>query len=976
MPLPVLQADPLEAALRPLVKGQVRFSRHDRLLYSTDASLYQVEPLGVVVPADADDVGAVMRFCDERKVALLPRGGGTSLAGQGTNRAIVLDLSAMQRRMLNLDAARRECVVEPGISVDELNRQLKASSLFFAPDPATSAQCAIGGCIGNNAAGARSIAYGRTSENVAGLELTLVSGERVWLESGAGSRNVAALRLADAVAKIVRDHAPLIRERFPRTIRRNAGYGLDLILKQLDAGTTHENLDLSGLICGSEGTLGVVTQARLKLHPVPKARGLALVSFPTLEAAIDSVVAILSTRPSAVELLDEVVLGAAQGNNECRAYLELVAPIAGRPPAALLYVEYQAIESIDEITSSFDALKRVVGTDAIRCYTDPTQMGRAWALRKAGEPLLHGLAGDRKPQTFVEDNAVPVENLSRFVREFKKIVQKHGTTAAYYAHASVGVLHIRPLVNMHSADDRVMLQNIAVEVADLARECGGVMSGEHGDGRVRGPLLERFYGPELMDAFRSVKRIFDPNGILNPGMITDPGTVQTITQNLRSDHVDAGVDPDSIRTYYNYDDQHGFRGAVEMCNGAGVCRKTAVGTMCPSYRGTLDERHATRGRGNALRLAISGQFGNGSNGPDWNDPETLQTLDLCLSCKACKSECPSNVDIARLKAEYLAQSYKASGKTPLKARVFGHVRTLNRLGSIMPGVSNFVGSLEFVRSIMNRVLKLAPQRTLPKYERSLYSWFASRNLAGTRPVPKVVLYADCFATYNEPHIGKAAVSVLETLGYDVLLPRVGCCGRAMMSTGVLADACRSADRTLADLKTYIDDDSVKAIVVCEPSCLASFKDDWLTLNIATPIATRKKLAAKSWLVEEFVDRFWDAHPKKPSIKKLTEPVVLHGHCHQKALWGDQTSSGLLKRIAEQVTVLPSGCCGMAGSFGYDASKYELSMKIGELSVFPPVREAGNDAVICAPGTSCRHQIHDGTKRHAIHPIELAARVLG
>jgi Fe-S oxidoreductase len=397
--------------------------------------------------------------------------------------------------------------------------------------------------------------------------------------------------------------------------------------------------------------------------------------------------------------------------------------------------------------------------------------------------------------------------------------------------------------------------------------------------------------------------------------------------------------------------------------------------MCPSYRGTLDERHSTRGRGNALRLAISGQFGNASNGPDWNDPDTMHTLDLCLACKACKSECPSNVDIARLKAEYLAQSYKAAGKTPLKAKVFGHVRTLNRLGSILPGVSNFVGSLEFVRSIMNRVLKLAPQRTLPKYERSLYTWFASRDLVGTRPAQKVVLYADCFATYNEPHIGKAAVAVLEALGYDVLLPKVGCCGRAMMSTGILADACRSADRTLADLKTYIDDDSVKAIVVCEPSCLASFKDDWLSLNIATPIATRKKLAGKSWLVEEFVDRFWDAHPKKPTPKKLAEPVVLHGHCHQKALWGDQTSSALLKRLAEQVTVLPSGCCGMAGSFGYDVSKYELSMKIGELSVFPPVRQAPADAVICAPGTSCRHQIHDGTKRQAIHPIELAARVL-
>ncbi len=967
---------------------EIRTSQHDRLLYATDASLYQVEPLAVALPRSADDVAEVLRICNEHRIPLIPRGGGTSLAGQGTNRAIVLDLSMTQRRVLDVDETSKRCRVEVGLSIDELNRTLKPRGLFFAPDPATSAQCAIGGAIGNNAAGARSIKYGRTSENVAGLELALVSGERVPLAPGAGRRSVAALRLADAVAHLVREYADLIRTRFPKTIRRNAGYGLDLILQQLDAGVPHEDLDLSGVICGSEGTLGVVTVATLKLHPIPAARGLALVSFPSVDASMDSVVPILSTHPSAVELLDDVVMGAAANNNECRAYLELVEPIDGRVPSALLFVEYEVTQGPDQLNACYESLRRVVPKAAMRCYTDAASMTRAWALRKAGEPLLHGLAGDRKPQTFVEDNAVPVENLARFVREFRAIVERHGTTAAYYAHASVGVLHVRPLVNMHDPADREMLRRIAVEVADLARDCGGVMSGEHGDGRVRGPLLERYYGPELMNAFKRLKAIFDPHSILNPGMIVGAGPIESITSNLRSDHVDAGSDPDKIDTFYNYDDQHGFRGAVEMCNGAGVCRKTAVGTMCPSYRATLDERHATRGRGNALRLAISGQFSasskdsvasstqtSGPKQPNFSDPDTLETLNLCLACKACKSECPSNVDIARLKAEYLAQSYRASSRTPLKAKLFGHVRTLNRLGAIAPGLSNFFNSLSPVRAILNRLMHLAPQRTLPTYARSLYAGNAHRaRLPASTSKPVVALYADCFSTYNDPHIGRSAIRVLEALGYEVLLPRVGCCGRAMMSTGILPDAIRSADATIELLRPYIENDQVRAILVIEPSCLASFKDDWLLLEMTAPKSLRKRLAEKSMMVEEFVDRAWDEHPARPTFSRVADEVILHGHCHQKALWGDGSTAAALKRVAERVQVLPSGCCGMAGSFGYDADKYELSMKVGELSVFPPIRESPN-AIVCAPGTSCRHQIHDGTQRSALHPIELLERVI-
>jgi len=1074
MPLPVLSPsrhparsalsdadrEQIAADLRRLGGGDVRFDRHNRLLYATDASLYQVEPIGVFLPSGVDVVGPMLAYCAEHGVAVLPRGGGTSLAGQCTNAAVVLDLSAGCRRVLSVDAAARRCRVEPGIGIDELNRDLDArkTGLFFAPDPATVAQAALGGCIGNNAAGARSIRYGRTSENLAGVDVFLSSGERVWLGPGAGRLSPVARRLAEQVVAVVRECTDEIRRRFPKLIRRNAGYGLDLIVQQLDRGVTDEDLDLSGLICGSEGTLAVVVGADLKLEPVPKARGLAAATFGDLEEAIAAVVPVLATRPSAVELLDDVVLLAADGNAECRPYVELLPRIEGRKPAAVLYVEYQAEGEGDpaaELEGHFAGLREVVPQAAMATYRDPASMGRAWMLRKSGEALLHGLPGARKPVTFVEDNSVPVEQLSRFVAEFKKIVARHGTEAAYYAHASVGVLHIRPMLNLHEPGDRAAMQAIASEVADLARQCGGVMSGEHGDGRARGPLLETFYGGQIMEAFRQVKRIFDPAGILNPGNIVGAGPLESITQNFRIDAGAPGVDVESIATYFNY--PGGFAEATELCNGAGFCRKTAGGTMCPSYRATLDERHSTRGRANAIRVAVTGQTSGGavnarrkvggdaagpplvasrntdvpgpivggrtqpicdaasggiatsqnnsqapnpSKSPRWGDPGVLETLDLCLSCKACKTECPSNVDVAQLKSEYLAQTYRQAGGPPLRARVFGNVRWLNRMGSITPGVANRVNRLKPVRRMMERVLGLAEQRSLPPFATSLHRWFrkhrrssctgvpsarpghvpaqGGRQTASDRP-PRVVLWPDCFTAYSEPAIGRAAVAVLEALGYRVELPAGGCCARPMISTGLLEQGAKVADRTLKAMRDTIDSADVEAIIVLEPSCLSAIQDDWLKLKLQTDIATRRRLAGKAMLLEQFVEKNWEKHPVKPGEARGLNgrSVIFHGHCHQKALWGTESSAAALRRIAgDRLDVLPSGCCGMAGAFGYTQDHYAISMKIGELSVFPPVRAAAADALIVAPGTSCRHQIRDGTGRECLHPAEVLAMGLG
>ena len=981
----------IASALAGAVEGEVRFDRHDRMLYATDASLYQVEPLGVVVPASVEDAVRAVAFCAGRGLPMLPRGGGTSLAGQCTNRAVVIDLSPNCRRVLGVDVGARRVTVEPGISIDELNAALDATGLFFAPDPATMRHANIGGCIGNNAAGARSVRYGRTSENVTAVEACLADGTRVRFDEGASARDPRVAALTAGVADVVRRHERLIRERFPKTVRRNAGYGLDMILAQLDrAGGDERGVNLAHLLCGSEGTLAVTLGADLILHPKPAAKGLAVLGFDSLDGAIEAVLPILATGPTAVELLDDTVVDLARANVEYRRYVDLMpAPTAGAL-RAVLYVEYFGASGA-EIEAGFAALRAATPGIAMQAHTDAVAMLNAWKLRKAGEPLLHGIPGRRKPITFVEDNAIPVERLGEFVRRLREIVAAHGTRAAFYAHASVGVLHVRPLLDVHDPEDRERMRAIALETADLAKSLGGVMSGEHGDGRVRTPLLERFYGPELIGAFREVKRLFDPRNLLNPGNIVDldgrnPRPEASLAQALRVEPTPGrpiGV-PAGIETYFDYADQHGFDAAVEMCNGAGVCRKKQGGTMCPSYMGSLDERHSTRGRGNALRLAITGQLGamaadgaaapaGSPASPSWNDPGTTETLRLCLSCKACKTECPSNVDIARLKAEYAAQGFRERGGAPWRTRIFGAVRSLNRLGAIAPAAANLAGASALGRALSRRVLGFHPKRSVPRFARSLGRSFPP---ATRGDGARVVLFGDCFTMFNEPGIGLATRRVFEACGYRVELADAGCCGRAKISMGLLPEAIAEADATLARLRGVIEDEGVAAVLVAEPSCLSAFKDDWLQLRLRTSIELRKALAAKSFLPEEFLDTHWERHPRRPSFAAPAGGrVVLHGHCHQKALWGAGTSAGALRRaFGAGVEVLDSGCCGMAGSFGYAADRYDLSMRIGELVLFPAVRAAGG-AAIAAPGTSCRHQIHDGTGVTARHPMEILAGAL-
>ncbi|UCD74570.1 MAG: FAD-binding protein [Phycisphaerales bacterium] len=960
--------------LSSLIKGEVRFGRHDRMLYATDASMYQVEPIGVVIPQGINDAEAVVRYCAGNGLPVLPRGGGTSLAGQAVNAAVVIDFSRRCRKVREVDAGGVAARVEPGLVLDEFNITLKPHRLMFGPDVATSSHACLGGMIGNNSAGAHSILYGRTVDHILALDVLMSDGTRLAFDEGAAARNGRVREITDQVAEIALPLRDQIRKRFPKTLRRVNGYNLDLLLDQLEASTpgTFDKVNLAHLICGAEGTLGVVVEAKLKLVSAPNCKGLSIVPFGSVSEALQVVAPILQTGPAAVELIDDVVLDLAMRNPECRRYADLLPRSSDKPARTVLYVEYFADDE-EELRDRMGALTDRFDADSVRQYVDAISMDRAWKLRKAGEPLLHGLPGLRKPIAFVEDTAVNPEHLPAFIERFRRIVDSHGTKAAYYAHASVGCLHVRPLICLRDGDDRRMMEEIAAEVTDLVVEYGGALSGEHGDGRLRSHLLDRFYGRDICEAFRKIKAVFDPMNLLNPGNIVGP---RPMAAHLRVLPHQEMIQVPGVETFYRYEAEHGFAEAVELCNGAGTCRRMEGGTMCPSYRTTRDERHASRGRGNALRLAITGQLSPDGTSPLWNDPQTRQTLDLCLSCKACKSECPSNVDIAKLKAEFTAQAYRAAGGPPLRKRLIGRTRTLGRVGSMFHPVFNLAGRVAPVRAAVNLAMGFDRRRRLPAFGPSLYRWFARHGSKVKTDGPTVVLLPDCFTVYYEPQIGRAAVRVLEALGYRVILPRMGCCGRSLISQGMLAEAVRVCRESAEALMRSVEESGAGAVAACEPSCASAVVDDWVDLKLGLDTARLRDLAARTSLIEDFIESRWDDHTSRPQVgSALNGPILLHGHCHQKALGDAEGSANLLRRVfGDRVWLLDSGCCGMAGAFGYEKEHYDLSLAIGEISLFGPIRE-NPQAVIAAPGISCRQQIRDGTGRAAMHPIEAFANAI-
>ena len=1002
----------LERCLSDALEGEVLFDRYSRALYSTDASLYQMQPIGVVIPKHRQDVITTVQIAAERDVPILPRGGGTSLAGQSVGEAIVLDMSKYMNALLEVNVAAQWARVQPGIVLDELNHRLKPHGLMYAPDVATSSRANVGGTIGNNSAGSHSLIYGKTIDHVMSLDLVLSNADEITA-SPISLTELAAKQQGDSLeaniyrelCRICDENADEIRKRYPRILRRVAGYNLDEFVPNAgskevtpyrrDGCDAEHPFSLSKILVGSEGTLATTVEATVNLVPVPKMTALCVVHFETLVASMEAMQPILACEPTAVELIDKTILDMTRGSLE---FSRVTTFIQGEP-AALLAVEFYG-ESAAELHAQLDRLEKTLksagfGYAFVRCFT-AEEKARVWETRKAGLGLLMGMKGDAKPVGFVEDAAVPIENLPEYVRRFEEIVAAHDTTAAYYAHASVGLLHNRPIVNLKSEADIQKMHSIAREVRDLLLELDGAMSGEHGDGLVRSEWLESMFGAQIYHALREVKNTFDPGGIMNPGKIID---APPMTENLRFGPKYNTID---IDTYYDFSSQDGFGGAIEMCNGVGACRKTLTGTMCPSFIGTREEEHSTRGRANALRSVISGALPH----TEFTSERLYEVLDLCLGCKACKAECPSNVDMAKIKYEVLAHYHKANG-LPLHRRMFGEIAVLAPFGSAFAPFSNWAVNNALAKWLAEKLLGVDRRREMPTFVRPTFTqWFRKTSKArlqsaptGGRGFPQsaplgrhdvqqspplgrrglqprnesaapnrtVVLFADTFMNYSEPAIGKAAVEVLEALGFTVILPKKRCCGRPLISEGMLDRAIENARYNIASLSQYADEGV--PIIGCEPSCTSALTDDYVEL-VNTPAA--KRVAEATCSFEEFIAQLDERGQVSLEFTEEARDVLLHAHCHQRALVGIQPTVQMLSLPpGHNVTVIDSSCCGMAGGFGYEKAHYELSLKIGELRLFPTVREKLADGVtLTAPGFSCRHQLEHATGVLPKHPIEV------
>ncbi len=965
-------ADPLNSLKRRL-QGDVHVDEYYRSLYSTDASVYQIQPRAVVLPRSREDVAATLDWARAEGWAVIPRGGGTSLSGQSIGPGVILDFSRYMNRIVELDPERQTARIEPGVVLDVLNAAAAKHRLQFAPDVATSSRANIGGMIGNNSAGARSIWHGKTVDHVIELDAILYDGAEHTLKPLDAQELAAVETRTDRWGNIyrqVRETVAREREeivaRFPHILRRVSGYNLDEFVPEFRRLVPEPRLvaavrereaerypgaqfNLAKLLVGAEGSLATITGALVHLVPLPAARGVVVLHFSSLAAAVGSVNRILESDPSAAELFDGQILRLAEKSLEYRNYLDFV---VGRPESLVL-VEFSAA-TFDEVRAKAEALierlRGQPGLENVLPAIEPDVYAHVWACRKAALPLLQSVASARKPVAFVEDAAVDPLKLSQFVEKFREILARHGTDGAFYGHASVGCLHIRPMLDLSQQDDIQRFEQISREVCQLVLDSGGSMSGEHGDGLARSYLNEPLFGPRLYRAFQEVKTAFDPERRMNPGKVVDGPDP---TQNLR---LGADYHTLPIATTFSYREGSLAR-AAEMCNGAGVCRKTQTGTMCPSFMATGDEEHSTRGRANALRLALSGKLPES----ELTGRRMFETYDLCLQCKGCKAECPSNVDVAKLKMEFLQHYYRRNG-APLGVRLMAHAAALNRLGSALAPLSNVMARLPGAGWLAEKILGVDRRRPLPTFEHEHFGKWFGRRPERKAPAPRgpIVLLDDCLTSYCEPGVNRAAVQVLEAAGYEVHLAGLGCCGRTHASKGFLTVAQQMARDNIRRLLPWAQ--KGVPIVGSEPSCVAMLIDDYLDL---VPGDEAQIVARQTALVDAHVA----AVAPELNLKPLDARVLVHGHCHQKALVGVAGTRAALTMIpGAQVQVVDSGCCGMAGSFGYE--HYELSQKIGERVLLPAVR--AHEGPVVAPGFSCRHQIAHGTGRQAVHPIELIA----
>jgi FAD/FMN-containing dehydrogenase/Fe-S oxidoreductase len=951
----------IEAKLRDKMRGEVRFDEVARMLYRTDASIYEIEPLGLVIPRDEGDIVELVRLAAEHGVSILPRGGGTSLAGQSVGASIHVDFSKYMNQILELNVEERWVRVQPGVVLDELNAYLRPHGLLFGPDVSTSSRANIGGMIGNNSCGARSIIYGKTIDHVLGLKTVLADGAMV--EMGPVDQEQYATKAAQRdlegdiyreVRVVARDNAAQINSRFPAVMRRVSGYNLD---EFIDA---EEPFDLSKIVVGSEGTLCAIVEAKLKLEKLPAVKGLVAIHFADLIEALQANIEALETEPASVELTDRLLLdltGASIEHAPRRRFLQ-------GDPEALLFVEYYA-DTDAELAAKMDRLEARLGEKGmgyafVRALSAGEQ-NNMWALRKAGLGLLMGMKGEAKPTSGVEDICVPPQKLPEFVRRVQTAMAKHGVEACYYGHCSVGVLHIRPILNLKEPNGIAILRALEDEMSDMALEYGGAMSAEHGDGLARSEWIPKMFGAEVTRLFERVKDAFDPQGIMNPGKIV---RAPRMDENLRYGE---GYQTQKMETFFSFDREGGFQEAVELCSGVGHCRKQLVGTMCPSYMATLDEEHSTRCRANALRAALSGNMPGGLVGE-----QVHQVMDLCLECKACKAECPSNVDMAKLKYEYLAHYHGEHGY-PLRSYLFGYIADLARWGSAFAPLSNWIAGSGLNRWFLDRFLGIDSRRELPRFVSQPFSkWFVEREKTQVADKGQVVLFNDTFAEYEEPQIAMAATRILESAGYEVVLvENKVCCGRPLISKGFLSQARANAQHNIAVLLPYVE--SGIPIVGIEPSCILSLRDDYLDLVGGDDA---KRVAERVYMLEDFLVEQANEGRLDLKFKTTSRRLLLHGHCHQKALVGTAATLAVLKMPPNyEVEEIASGCCGMAGSFGYEKEHYEVSRQVGQERLFDVIEAADSDVEIVAVGTSCRHQIADFTARKARHWTEVLVEAL-
>ena len=982
-----------------------------RTLYATDASAYREMPAAVAIPKTVDDLKALIQFASANGASLIPRTAGTSLAGQVVGSGIVVDVSKHFTKILEVNPEERWVRVQPGVIRDELNQYLKPHGLYFGPETSTANRAMIGGMVGNNSCGSNSIVYRATREHTLAVKAILADGSEVEFGAMSGwdftksvseaSRKNGQATMADKI--LLKTNALLsdssnqeeIRRNFPKKSieRRNTGYALDALLDMQPFTADGEPFNLAKFIAGSEGTLCFITEIKLNLVPLPpKEGGLVCIHCHSIDEALRATLVALPYKPYAVELIDDIVLERAATNPEQQknSFFVQKTPTDHFPIILVVDLSRETRAEVEALAAAMEADMRSAGLG----YHYPLLFGddtkKIWTLRKAGLGLLGNLPGDEKAVAVIEDTAVDVRDLPDYIRDFNDILTRHHMHAVHYAHAGSGELHLRPIINLKTEEGHRQYRMIAEEIATLVKKYDGSLSGEHGDGRLRGEFIPQMVGAHNYELMRQLKHTWDPKGIFNPGKIVETPPMDTFLR------YEAGQQTPDFQTYFRYNDQNVLQHA-EQCNGSGDCRKTEAsgGTMCPSYMATRNEKDTTRARANILREMLT----HSPKENRFDHQEIKEVYDLCLSCKGCKNECPSNVDVAKLKAEFLQHYYDSHG-VPIRSRLIANFARLSSLASLVPWAWNGVLGTPALRRIANRAVGFHPDRSMPLLGKTtLNQWFKKRTssqsltrregltLASSESPSlrardwggvdrgKVLLFCDEFTNYNDVEVGQAAIQLFERLGYEVIIPEHGESGRAALSKGMLKYAKTLAEKNVRLLKDVVTD--AMPLVGLEPSAILTFRDEYPDLVAESLVESAKHLAKNTLTFEEFMAREMEAGRISPDQftdeKRL---IKLHGHCQQKAvssLVPGKKALSLPKNYTVQL--IPSGCCGMAGSFGYEVEHYEVSMKVGELVLFPAVRAQPDDVIIAAPGTSCRHQIKDGTSRKASHPAEILLAAL-